>query len=159
MDGALATRSRGILTACYRAFMGSHSGYQAGLMSPHIDVCVVEDDDSVREATRHLVHILGYTTASFATAEDFLKSGRVENTACLIVDMHLPGMSGAELQSRLILEGHRIPIIFMTAFDDEAARARALTKGAIGYLAKPLHEQSLIACLDLAFQTLGNDRS
>jgi FixJ family two-component response regulator len=119
---------------------------------PKIDVAVVEDDDSVREATSHLLRLLGYATASFASAEDFLKSGRVRETACLIADVHLPGMSGVELQSRLILDGHRIPIIFITAFPEEAIRARVLRDGALGYLSKPLQEQSLITCLDEALK-------
>jgi len=70
-----------------------------------IDVVIVEDDDSVHDATSHLLRVLGYATASFSSAEDFLKSGRVCDTACLITDVHLPGMSGAELQSRLNLDG------------------------------------------------------
>jgi FixJ family two-component response regulator len=117
---------------------------------PKVDVAVVEDDDSVREATEHLLRLLGYAAASFATAEDFLTSDCVRDTACLIADVQLPGMSGVELQSRLILDGHRIPIIFVTAFPDEAIRARVLKDGALGYLSKPLQEQSLIACLDQA---------
>ena len=119
---------------------------------PKIDVAVVEDDDSVREATKHLLRLLGYATASFASAEDFLRSGRVCDTACLITDVHLPGMSGVELQSRLILDGHRMPIIFITAFPEEAIRARVLRNGALGYLSKPLQEQSLITCLDQALK-------
>ena len=119
---------------------------------PKIDVAVVEDDDSVREATKHLLRLLGYVTASFASAEDFLRSGRVRDTACLIADVHLPGMSGVELQSRLILDGHRMPIIFITAFPEEAIRARVLRDGALCYLSKPLHEQSLISCLDQALK-------
>lgn len=125
---------------------------------PRIDVAVVEDDNSVREATERLVRLLGYTSASFATAEDFLKSGRVPDTSCLIVDMHLPGMSGAELQNRLILAGYRMPLIFITSFAEEITRARVLRDGALGYLSKPLQEQSLIACLDQAFKYPGNDR-
>ena len=119
---------------------------------PKIDVAVVEDDDSVRKATKHLLRLLGYVTASFASAEDFLKSGRVRDTACLITDVRLPGMSGVELQNRLILDGHRMPIIFVTAFPDEAIRARVLRNGALGYLSKPLQEQSLITCLDQAIK-------
>ena len=119
---------------------------------PKIDVAVVEDDDSVRDATKHLLQLLGYATASFASAEDFLKSGRVGDTACLIADVQLPGMSGVELQSRLILDGHRMPIIFVTAFPEEAIRARVLKDGAVGYLPKPLQEQSLITCLDQALK-------
>jgi FixJ family two-component response regulator len=121
-------------------------------MPPEIDVAVIEDDDSVREATERLLHILGCATASFATAEGFLDSGCLGYTACLIVDMHLPGMSGAELQDRLIADACCIPIIFMTAFDDEAARVQALSKGAVCYLSKPLHEEKLIFCLDQALR-------
>ena len=119
---------------------------------PKVDVAVIEDDDSVREATRHLLRLLGYATASFASAEDFLRSGHVRDTACLITDVRLPGMSGVELQSRLILDGHRMPIIFVTAFPEEAIRARVLRDGALCYLSKPLQEQSLIACLDQALK-------
>jgi len=100
----------------------------------------------------HLLRLLGYATASFASAEDFLMSGRVRDSACLIVDVHLRGMSGVELQSRLILEGHHMPIIFVTGFPEEAIRARVLRDGALGYLAKPLHQQSLIDCLDQALK-------
>lgn len=119
---------------------------------PKIDVAIVEDDESVREATKHLLRLLGYTTVSYGFAEDFLRSGRVHDTTCLIADVHLPGMSGVELQSRLILDGHRLPIIFITAFPEEAIRARVLRNGALCYLSKPLQEQSLIACLDQALK-------
>ncbi|WP_426533121.1 response regulator transcription factor [Bradyrhizobium sp. McL0615] len=119
---------------------------------PKIDVAIVEDDDSVREATKHLLRLLGYATASFASAEEFLQSGLVPDAACIITDMRLPGMSGAELQTRLLLEGRRLPIIFVTAFPEEAIRERVLRNGAIGYLSKPLQEQRLIACLDQAFR-------
>ncbi|MBV8846433.1 MAG: response regulator [Bryobacterales bacterium] len=113
-------------------------------------MAIVEDDESVRESTTHLLGLLGYATAAFASAEDFLNSGRVGDTDCVITDVRLPGISGIELQSRLILDGHRMPIVFVSAFPDEAIRARVLKDGAIGYLAKPLKEQSLIACLDHA---------
>ena len=119
---------------------------------PKLDVAIVEDDDSVREATAHLLRLLGYITASFSSAEHFLKSGLVRDTACLITDVRLPGISGLELQSRLILDGHHIPIVFVSAFPDEAIRARVLKNGAICYLSKPLQEQSLIACLDHALK-------
>jgi FixJ family two-component response regulator len=124
---------------------------------PKIDVALVEDDASVREATNHLLRLLGYATASFASAEDFLNSGRVHETSCLITDVHLPGMSGVELQSRLTSDGHRAPIIFITAFPDEAIRARVLSRGALCYLAKPLEHQILIAWLDQALKGGGLD--
>ena len=124
---------------------------------PRIDVAVVEDDDSVREATKHLLRLLGYATAGFASAEEFLRSGRVGDTACLIADVHLPGMSGVELQSRLILDGHCIPTIFVTSFPEEGIRARALRNGAFGYLSKPFQEEDLIACLDQILKRPGHE--
>lgn len=122
---------------------------------PKIDVAIVEDDESVREATDHLLRLLGYVTASFRSAEDFLKSGRVRDTACLITDVQLPGMNGIELQSRLILDGHCMPIVFVTAFPDEALRSLVLRDGALCYLSKPLQEQSLIACIEQALKRPG----
>jgi len=150
----------GDISGCLRCISNRHalSGFVAcaaaaeELDLPKIDVAVVEDDESAREATRHLLRLLGYSTVSFASAEDFLKSGRVHETGCLITDIQLPGMSGVELQNRLILDGHRIPIIFITAFPDEATRARVLRVGALGYLPKPFLEEHLIACLDAAFK-------
>ena len=125
---------------------------QRELGLPNIDVAIVEDDESVRESTGHLLRLLGYTTAAFASAEDFLNSGLVRDTACLITDVRLPGISGVELQSRLILDGHRIPIIFVSAFPDAAVRGRVLKSGAISYLSKPLPEQSLIDSLNRALK-------
>jgi FixJ family two-component response regulator len=125
---------------------------------PQIGVAVVDDDESVREATKHLLQLLGYATVSFASAEDFLKSGRVRDMACLITDVHLPGMSGVELQGRLILDGYRIPLVFMTAFPDDAIRARVLKDGALCYLTKPLQEQSLITCVERALERTRQDR-
>jgi FixJ family two-component response regulator len=132
--------------------IASCAGSQRGFDLPKIDVVVIEDDASVRQATTHLLRLLGYRTASFASAEDFLNSGCVRETACLITDVQLPRMSGAELQRRLILDGHCMPIIFITAFPEAAMRARVLRDGALGYLTKPLQEQSLITCLDQAFR-------
>jgi len=117
---------------------------------PKIDVAVIEDNESVREATKRLLRLLGYVTASFASAEDFLNSDSVRDTACLITDVRLPGMSGLELQRRLISDGQGMPIIFITAFPDEAARKRALRDGALCYLSKPFQEENLITCLDQA---------
>ena len=111
----------------------------------------------MREATHHLLRLLGYAAASFASAEDFLNSGRVPDTSCLITDVHLPGMSGVELQSRLTSDGHRVPVIFITAFPDEAIRARVLSRGALCYLSKPVEQQSLIAWLDRALKSPGPD--
>jgi FixJ family two-component response regulator len=121
-------------------------------------IAVVDDDDSVREATSNLLHLLGYSPASFASAEDFLKSDRVRDASCLITDVQMPGMSGIELQSRLISDGNLMPIIFLTAFPEDVLRDRVLKRGALAYLTKPLQEQSLIACLDHALKHPNSNR-
>src|SRR4051812_2425779 len=100
-------------------------------------ISIVDDDESVRETTKGLIRSLGYVAATFASAEDFLGSGRVQETACLISDVQMPGMSGIDLQSRLIADGHRLPVIFITAFPETRARAQALLRGALGFLSKP----------------------
>ena len=128
-------------------------------MSKINTIAVVDDDDSVREATSKLLHLLGYSAASFASAEDFLKSDRVRDVSCLITDVQMPGMSGIELQSRLISDGNLMPIIFLTAFPEEALRDRVLKRGALAYLTKPLQEESLITCLDYALKHPTSDRS
>ena len=128
------------------------SSIRSGIQLPKLDIAIVEDDASVREATDRLLRLLGYVTASFGSGEEFLNSGRLRDTACLITDVRLPGMSGVELQSRLILDGHCMPIIFVTAFPEETIRARVLAHGALGYLSKPLQEQSLIECLEQALK-------
>jgi FixJ family two-component response regulator len=115
-------------------------------------ISIVDDDESVRDATKALVRSLGYTAATFSSAEAYLRSERLQDTACLIVDVQMPGMSGVDLQHRLIADGHRTPVIFVTAFPEEKTRARALKAGAIGFLDKPFDSEHLIACLDQALK-------
>jgi FixJ family two-component response regulator len=115
-------------------------------------ISIVDDDKSVREAAKMLVRSLGYATETFASAEEFLKSGRLCDTACLITDVQMPGMSGVDLQSHLTANGHRTPVIFVTAYPEESVKARALDAGAFGSLGKPFSEDSLIACLDRALE-------
>jgi len=115
-------------------------------------ISIVDDDKSVREAAKTLIRSLGYATATFASAEEFLKSGRLRDTACLITDVQMPGMSGVDLQSHLTANGHCTPVIFVTAFPEESTRVRALKAGAFGFLSKPYDEESLIACLDKALE-------
>jgi FixJ family two-component response regulator len=117
-------------------------------------ISIVDDDKSVREAEGSLVESLGYVTKTFASAEEFLASGRLHDTACLITDVQMPGMSGVDLQSRLIANGHRTPVIFVTANPDERTKKRALGAGALGFLSKPFSEESLIACLERATGTI-----
>jgi FixJ family two-component response regulator len=115
-------------------------------------ISIVDDDESVREATRGLVRSLGYVAKTFESAEEFLNSESMHDTSCIIADVQMPGVSGVELQSRLIAEGHRLPMIFITAFPEERIRARALEAGAVGYLSKPFNEEHLIGCLDKALK-------
>jgi FixJ family two-component response regulator len=116
-------------------------------------ISIVDDDEYVREATRSLVLSLGYDALTFSSAEEFLGSHHLTVTACLITDVQMPGISGAELQDRLIADGTRMPIIFVTAFPDERLRKRVLSAGAIGYLRKPFPEHQLIEFLRTALDS------
>ena len=120
---------------------------------PDTLISIVDDDASVRETTRCLVKLLGFATAAFASAEDFLKSERLRDSSCLITDVQMPGMDGVELQRRLIADGHSLPVIFMTAFPEHTVGARVLEKGACGYLSKPLDEERLLTCLAKALNS------
>src|SRR5437870_9504809 len=105
---------------------------------------VVDDDDSLREATGRFMRSLDFTVELFRSAEEFLKSGRLQEVSCLILDVQLPGMSGLQLQSHLAERGYRIPIIFITASPDDRTHARALDAGAVDFLPKPFTEQALL---------------
>jgi FixJ family two-component response regulator len=119
-------------------------------MSTEAMISIVDDDAFVRHATENLLLSLGFGVITFASAEEFLESGRADDTSCLITDMRMPGLTGLELQQRLIEEGKRLPVIFITAFFTESLRAQALAAGAVGFLSKPYGEASLIECLDRA---------
>jgi FixJ family two-component response regulator len=122
------------------------------MMSDKFVVMIVDDDESVRRAARRLIKSFGFAVETFASAEDFLTSGRLPKTACLVLDVQMPGLNGLELQSRLIAEGYQIPIVFITAYNDENAREQALGAGAIGYLVKPFEEADLLNGINLALQ-------
>jgi FixJ family two-component response regulator len=113
-------------------------------------ISIVDDDRTIREAARKLIRSLGYAAATFASAEEFLESGRLCETDCLITDVQMSGMSGVDLHNHLIANGDRTPIIFVTGFPEDTLRERVLSAGAIGFLNKPFSEDSLIACLDKA---------
>jgi FixJ family two-component response regulator len=115
-------------------------------------ISIIDDDESVRVATQSLLRSLGFTACTFASAADFLQSPRMNDTSCVIADVQMPGMSGVELQSLLIAQGHRTPMIFITAFHEESVRARAMKAGAIGFLKKPFSGQTLIECLETALK-------
>jgi FixJ family two-component response regulator len=90
---------------------------------------------------------LGYRVIAFQSAEDFLNSKRRNSTACLVADVQMDGMSGPELHRSLIMAGHPIPTILITAYPDETVRVHALQAGVKGYLTKPFSEEELLACL------------
>jgi CheY-like chemotaxis protein len=113
-------------------------------------IAIVEDDAGVRASLKRLVCSFGYLGSTFASAEEYLVSDLVCDTACLISDVQLPGMSGPDLQARLAADGHEIPIVFVTGFFSESVRARTLAAGAVGYFAKPFDAATLIGCLEKA---------
>jgi FixJ family two-component response regulator len=115
-------------------------------------ISIIDDDLSVRQATDGLVRSLGYRAATFASAEDYLQSDRINETSCVIADVQMPGLSGVELQSVLNARGHRTPMIFITAFPEEKIRRRVLEAGAIGFLSKPFDEELLIEYLETALR-------
>jgi CheY-like chemotaxis protein len=116
-------------------------------------VSVVEDDRYFRESMGRLMRSLGYSVEAFQLATDFLASPRLAETACLVTDVHMPGMTGIELYRHLVNAGHAIPTILVTAYPDDTDRARALNDGVICYLPKPLDESRFIRCLRAALQS------
>lgn len=121
-------------------------------------VSIVDDDESVREAIKSLLRSVGLRADVFASAEEFLKSDALKDTACLILDVRMPDMSGLELQARLAAAHYKIPLIFITAHaSDREARARALQAGAIDFLYKPFKEEVLLKNVYAALQAGGGD--
>ena len=116
-------------------------------------VAIIDDEASVRAATDSLVRSLGYNVDTFTSAEEFLRSNRLDNLSCVIADVQMPGMSGVELQAHLRSQGSRVPFIFFTAFPDEKIRAQALAAGAICYLTKPFEGENLVQGLQAALKT------
>jgi FixJ family two-component response regulator len=107
-------------------------------------VFILDDDDSVRRALLRLLRASGLEAEAFATAEEFLQTGGREEPGCLVLDQHLPGLSGLELYERLRAEGRAVPVVFITAFEDERVREQALQAGAVAFLRKPFEERELL---------------
>ena len=119
---------------------------EAGLREPSL-VAVVDDDRQVRQSVERLVASLGYAVQGFASAAEYLRSGRLSQIACLIADMQMPGMTGLELHAELRARGYDTPTILVTAYPSDDVRAEALAKGVKGYLVKPFREGELIEYL------------
>ena len=119
-------------------------------------VSIVDDDVSVRRSTRRLLLSSGLRAEAFASAEDFLQSGRVAETACLLLDMRMPGMDGLELQRRLAETGRLIPIVFLSARASEEEERRALRAGAANFLRKPVSKEALLQAIRAVLESPAN---
>jgi len=116
-------------------------------------ISIIDDDTLARYGIVALVESLGCKAASFSSAEHFLASDAIAETTCLITDLQMPGLSGLELQEALRSQGHRTPVILMTAYPNESRRNRAIDGGAVGFLSKPFDDTSLIECLAAAIKS------
>jgi len=106
-------------------------------------ISIIDDDEAVRRTTTRLIESFGFRAAAFESTEDFLGSGHLNDTSCLIVDVRMPRTNGLQLQSQLAASDCRIPIIFITAYDDKESRRRAMQAGAVAFLAKPFGDEQL----------------
>jgi len=116
-------------------------------------VSIVDDDESVRESLPDLLKEFGFAVQSFASAEEFLASGRVDETRCLVLDIAMPGMSGPDLQRELTRRSQPIPIVFITANEDSSECVRVMDAGAVSCLIKPFSEAALLRAVTKAIQT------
>lgn len=116
-------------------------------------VAIIEDDESYRLAVQRLLKSAGFSVQSFGCAEDFLSSGRQQETGCLIADIRMPGMSGLDLQAQLIADHYPIPTVFMTAHGDEKMRLQAMRAGAVKFFTKPFDGEELIEAVRVALET------
>src|ERR1700757_36846 len=115
-------------------------------------IAIVDDDDLMRNAVEGLLKSVGLPARVFASAEEFLRSGEQRQTACLIADIRMPGMSGLELQAKLNAERCKIPTIFITAHGDAKMRMQALRAGAVEFLSKPFDDEVLLENVRVALK-------
>jgi FixJ family two-component response regulator len=113
-------------------------------------ISIVDDDPLVRDATVDLLSSLGYPVLAFGSAEEFLNSGQVETTLCLITDQQLPGLDGLGLQNKLVANGNHVAVIVITAFPSAGIQERAMKAGATAFLAKPFEEADLVRAIQTA---------
>jgi len=120
-------------------------------------IAVVDDDSSLRESTQLLLRSAGYRAEVFASAREFLDSPRIDETACLMLDVRMPGMDGLELQRFLNEAQRQIPIIFITAHATDDAEQRARKAGAVDFLRKPVNEEKLLSAIQTALKGWKDD--
>lgn len=125
------------------------------MMSAQRLVAIVDDDQSVRESLPDLIKMTGFSSKAFSSAEQFLASDCVAQTRCLILDVAMAGMSGPDLQRELTRRGYRIPIVFITAQNDERLRAHLLEQGAVACLFKPFSDTAMLEALTAAVSESG----
>lgn len=113
-------------------------------------ISIVDDDESIRAATKALLRSVGYEVETFASAELFLASGAIGRTECLVLDVRMPGIDGLELQSRVNAAKSRVPIVFVTAHDDRAHRNEAMEAGAVKFFRKPFDANVFVAAIQVA---------
>ena len=118
----------------------------------HRTVFVIDDDPDIRAAMQRLLETVGLHAELFAAAQDFLQRKMPEAPSCLVLDLRLPGMSGLEVQRRLIEAGVKIPIIFITAHGDIPTSVRAMKSGAVEFLTKPFRDKDLLDAIEQALQ-------
>jgi FixJ family two-component response regulator len=116
-------------------------------------ICIIDDDESVRESLPDLIREFGFDARAFASAEEFLASDSQASVKCLVLDVAMPGMSGPELQRELKRQGLDIPIIFITAQTNDGVRPRVLKQGAVACLFKPFSDTALREALNSALQS------
>jgi len=110
-------------------------------------ISIIDDDQPYRESMRKLIMLLGYTVEAFPSAADFLASRHLPETACLIADVHMAGMTGVELHRHLVDARYAIPTILVTAYPDVVVRDQVLKDGVVCYLSKPVDDEELERCL------------
>ena len=115
-------------------------------------ISIVDDDDAHRGSLENLIRSVGLRAQGFSSAEAFLSSSRMPETRCLVLDVRMPEMSGPELQRRMAVANSPIPIIFITAHEDDAQRTQALEAGAVAFLHKPFYEEELLHAIDAALE-------
>jgi FixJ family two-component response regulator len=120
-------------------------------------ISVIDDDESVRRTTTLLIESFGFRAAAYESAESFLSSGQVRDASCLIVDVQMPSMTGLQLQSHLAAAGCGLPIIFITAYESDDSRRRAMQAGAAAFLGKPFSDEQLLQTIRSALRFFHRD--
>jgi len=115
-------------------------------------IAIVDDDELIRGALQGVLKEAGFPAHAFASAEEFLAYGDARQTACLIADIRMPGMSGLDLQAKLNADEIKIPIIFITAHGDARLRLQAMRAGAVEFLAKPFDDEVLLESVRAALE-------